>query len=175
MNRRAHNTVKAQRVGAPPRPGRMDRVLGAVEALAEADGDQTVTAFRQAVDAPALVAAVAACRAFARLEERGHLDAMLARYATLRQYLRRSSLCPFRPRSAASPLMAAITILRLLDTDMREGVDPDDPVASFRPSSSKTAGRPADLGDLPGPGGSRRAQGGNCSWRKAATMSRSGT
>ena len=43
----------------------MDRVLGAIDALAEADGDQTVAAFRQAVDAPGLVEAAAACRAFA--------------------------------------------------------------------------------------------------------------
>ncbi|MDF3015770.1 MAG: hypothetical protein K0R44_995 [Thermomicrobiales bacterium] len=138
MNRRAHNTVKAQQESVRRRAqAGMDRVLGAVEALAEADGDQTVTAFRQAVDAPALVAAVAACRAFARLEERGHLDAMLARYTTLRQYLPAFITLPFQAAVGSEPLMAAITILRALDAGMREGVDPDDPCgfvpAAWRP------------------------------------------
>jgi Domain of unknown function (DUF4158) len=160
MNRRANNTVKAQQESVRRRAqAGMDRVLGAVEALA--DGDQTVTAFRQAVDAPALVAAVAACRAFARLEERGHLDAMLARYATLRQYLPAFITLPFQAAVGSEPLMAAITILRALDAGMREGVDPDDP-CGFVPAAlphRKRQGRPADLGDLPGTGGSRRAQG----------------
>src|SRR3954468_15250203 len=138
MNRRAHNTVKAQQESLRRRAqAGMDHVLGAVEALAEADGNQTVTAFRQAVDAPALVAPVAACRAFARLEERGHLDAMLARYATLRQYLPAFITLPFQAAVGSEPLMAAITILRALDADMCEGVDPDDPCgfvpAAWRP------------------------------------------
>jgi hypothetical protein len=55
--------------------------------LATADGEQTVNAFREAVNAPTLIEAADACRAYERLEERGHLDAMLSRYGTLRQYL----------------------------------------------------------------------------------------
>ena len=43
-----------------------------------------------------LVEAAAACRAFERLEERGHLDAMLARYGMLRQYLPAFLALPFQ-------------------------------------------------------------------------------
>ncbi|MGE5602589.1 MAG: DUF4158 domain-containing protein, partial [Nitrososphaerales archaeon] len=66
MNRRARNTVKAQQdlLRRRVRAG-MNRVLGAIDALAAADGHQTLSAFREAVDAPALVAAAATCRAFA--------------------------------------------------------------------------------------------------------------
>jgi hypothetical protein len=62
-------------------------VLGAVDALIDADVDQTIAAFRAAVDAPKRAQAAVACRAYERLEQRGELDAMLARYGTLRQYL----------------------------------------------------------------------------------------
>jgi hypothetical protein len=81
----------------------MDRVLGGIDALAAADGDQTVQAFRKEVDAPGLVAAAAACRAFNRLEERGRLDAMLARYGRLRQFLPASWRCRSGPPPAVCP------------------------------------------------------------------------
>ena len=122
MNRRAQNAVKAQREALHRRArAGLDRVLGAVDALAEAEGDQTVTAFRAAVDAPALVVAAAACRAFNRLEERGHLDAMLARYATLRQYLPAFVALPFQASVGSEPLMTAIGILRELDAGTASG------------------------------------------------------
>ena len=128
MNRRAQNAVKAQQelLHRRARAG-LDRVLGAVDALAEADGDQTVTAFRAAVDAPALVAAAATCRAFSRLEERGHLDAMLARYGTLRQYLPAFVALPFQATVGSEPLMTAIGILRDLDAGTCKGLEPSDP------------------------------------------------
>ena len=65
----------------------MHRVLNAVDALIEADGEQTIAAFRAAIDAPKLAQAAGDCRAYERQERRGELDAKLARYETLRQYL----------------------------------------------------------------------------------------
>ena len=69
MSRRAENTVKErERVLRRSARSGMDRILGAVDALAAAAGDQTVQVFREEIDAPALVEAAAACRALSRLE-----------------------------------------------------------------------------------------------------------
>ena len=86
MNRRARGSVEEQRKSLRrlARDG-LHRVLGAIDELVTADGAQTLDAFRDALGTPALVEAAIACRAYERLEERGHLDAMLARYGTLRQ------------------------------------------------------------------------------------------
>ena len=88
MNRRSRTAVELRRKSLRRRArDGLQRLLGAVDALVAADGAQTVTDFREAQDAPALIEAAIACRAYERLEARGHLDAMLARYGTLRQYL----------------------------------------------------------------------------------------
>lgn len=122
MNRRAENTVEARERGLRRRArAGMDRVLGGIDALAAADGGQTVQAFREDVDAPGLVAAAAACRAFNRLEERGHLDAMLARYGRLRQFLPAFVTLPFQGAVGSESLLAAIGILRELDASARDG------------------------------------------------------
>lgn len=135
MNRRAQNAVKArERVLRRRARAGMDRVLGAIDALAEADAAQTVEAFREAVNAPGLVEAAVACRAFQRLEERGHLDAMLARYGTLRQYLPAFVALAFQAAVGSEGLMAAIAILRELDAGTREVVKPEDP-HSFVPAA----------------------------------------
>src|SRR3954452_3183521 len=84
----------------------------------------------------------AACRAFNRLEERGHLDAMLARYATLRQYLPAFVALPFQASVGSEPLMTAIGILRELDADTGLGIEPTDPrgfvPAAWRPFLMET-------------------------------------
>ncbi len=138
MNRRARNTVKAQeRVLRRQARAGMDRVLGAMDTLVAADGEQTVQAFRKEVNAASLVEAVAACRAFNRLEERGHLDAMLARYGTLRQYLPVFVALPLQAAIGSEGLIAALGILRDLDAGARERVERDDPqgfvAAGWRP------------------------------------------
>ena len=138
MNRRVQNTIKVrERVLRRRARAGMDRVLGAIDALAAANGDQTVQAFREEVNAPGLVEAAAACRAFNCLEERGHLDAMLARYGTLRQYLPAFVALPFQAVAGSEDLMAAVTVLRELDAGTRETVKPDDPhgfvPATWRP------------------------------------------
>ena len=138
MNRRARNAVKAdERVLRRRARAGMDRVLGAMDALVAADGEQKVEAFRVQVNATSLVEAVAACRAFNRLEERGHLDAMLARYGALRQYLPTFVALPFQAAVGSEALITAISILRDLDAGAREGVKPDDPLgfvpAAWRP------------------------------------------
>jgi hypothetical protein len=96
MNRRSRNSVEEQRrsLRRRARDG-LQRVLGAVDALVAADGTQTVTAFRDALDTSALVDAAVACRAYERLE------------AT------RSSRCHARALRHAAPIPARLLCLAI--------------------------------------------------------------
>ena len=89
------------------------------------------------MNAAALVEAAEACRAYERLEERGHLDAMLSRYGTLRQYLPSFLTLPFQAAAGSEPLLRAIDILRALDAGARGPLISDDPhgfgTADWRP------------------------------------------
>ncbi len=99
----------------PARP-----LLGAVDALVAADGSQTVTVFRDAQNPPALIEAAGACRAYERLEARGHLDAMLARYGTLRQYLPAFLALPFQAGAGSETLVRAIDVPRQLKPEFSD-------------------------------------------------------
>ena len=69
MNRRARNSVENQRKSLRRRArDGLHRVLGAIDELVAADGEQTLDAFRDALGTPALVDAAIACRAYERLE-----------------------------------------------------------------------------------------------------------
>ena len=129
-----------------------------------------------------LIEAAIACRAYERLEERGHLDAMLARYGTLRQYLPAFFALPFQAAAGSETLLRAIEILRALDAGTRGALTTDDPhgfvQADWRPHlvTRQAANSTAPSGKSPSP--SRFATPcapAACSWRKAATTSRSGT
>jgi Domain of unknown function (DUF4158) len=138
MNRRSRTAVELRRRA---RDG-LYRVLGTVDALVAADGAQTVTAFRDAQDPPALIEAAIACRAYERLEARGHLDAMLARYGTLRQYLPAFFALPFQAAAGSETLLGAIEILRAVDAGTRSALTTDDPhgfvQADWRPYLAPT-------------------------------------
>ncbi len=128
MNRRSRNSVERQRKSLRRRArDGLHRVLGAVDALVAADGTQTVTTFRNAQNPPALIEAAIACRAYERLEARGHLDAMLARYGTLRQYLPAFLALPFQATAGSETLLQAVEILRALDAGMRGPLTTNDP------------------------------------------------
>jgi TnpA family transposase len=128
MNRRARTSVEKRRKSLRRRArDGLHRVLGAVDALVAADGTQTVSAFRNAQDPPALIEAAIACRAYERLEARGHLDAMLARYGTLRQYLPAFFALPFRAAAGSETLLRAVESLRALDAGTRGPLATDDP------------------------------------------------
>lgn len=128
MNRRSRTAVETRRktLRRHARDG-LHRVLGAVDTLVTTDGAQTVSALREALDAPALIEAASACRAYERLEARGHLDAMLARYSTLRQYLPAFLALPFHAAAGSEALLQAIEILRALDAGTRGPLTPSDP------------------------------------------------
>ena len=128
MNRRARNSVERQRKSLRRRArDGLHRVLGAVDALVAAEGMQTVAVFRDAQNPPALIEAAIACRAYERLEARGHLDAMLARYGTLRQYLPAFLALPFQAAAGSETLLEAVEILRALDAGTRGPLTTHDP------------------------------------------------
>jgi hypothetical protein len=64
---------------------------------------------------------------YERLEARGHLDAMLARYGTLRQYLPAFLALPFQAAAGSETLLRAIESLRALDAGTRGALTTDDP------------------------------------------------
>jgi len=128
MNRRSRTAVETRRKSLRRRArDGLHRVLGAVDALVAAEGTQTVTALREALDTPALIEAAIACRTYERLEARGHLDAMLARYSTLRQYLPAFLALPFQAAAGSETLLRAIEIQRALDAGARGPLTPEDP------------------------------------------------
>jgi len=128
MNRRARTSVEKRRkiLRRRARDG-LHRVLGTVDALVAADDAQTVSAFRDTQNPPALIEAAIACRAYERLETRGHLDAMLARYGTLRQYLPAFFALPFQAAAGSETLLRAVESLRALDAGTRGPLTTDDP------------------------------------------------
>jgi TnpA family transposase len=127
MNRLSRNAVEKQRkpLHRRARDG-LQLMLSAIDELVAADGGQTLDAFRNALGTPALVEAAQACRAYERLEARGHLDAMLARYSTLRQYLPAFFALPFQAAAGSEPLLRAIEIQRALDAGTRSALTTDD-------------------------------------------------
>ena len=128
MNRRARNSVEKQRKSLRRRArDGLHRVLGAVDALVAADGAQIVSVFRDAQNPPAPIEAAIACRAYERLEARGHLDAMLARYGTLRQYLPAFFALPFQAAAGNEALLQAIEAVRALDAGTRGPLTTIDP------------------------------------------------
>jgi TnpA family transposase len=128
MNRRSRSSVEEQRKSLHRRArDGLHRVLGAIDELVAADGAQTLDAFRDALGTPALVDAAIACRAYERLEARGHLDAMLARYGTLRQYLPAFFTLPFQAAAGSETLLRAIEIQRALDAGTHGALTTDDP------------------------------------------------
>ena len=162
MNRRSRNAVENQRKSLRRRArDGLHRLLGAVDALVAAEGAQTVTDFRDALGTPALIEAAIACRAYERLEERGHLDAMLARYGTLRQYLPAFFALPFQAAAGSETILKAIEILRALDAGTRGALTTDDPhgfvQADWRPHLiTRRQTRPRHLGNRPRLRGARR-------------------
>jgi len=128
MNRRARTSVEKRRKSLRRRArDGLHRVLGAVDALVAADGAQTVAEFRDGQNPPALIEAAIACRAYERLEARGHLDAMLARYGTLRQYLPAFFALPFQAAAGSEVLLRAVESLRALDAGARSPLTTEDP------------------------------------------------
>jgi len=65
----------------------IDTLLATVDALLDADREAPISSLQKDIDEESLRGAAADCRAFARLEERGFVDELAARYGDLRKYL----------------------------------------------------------------------------------------
>jgi TnpA family transposase len=128
MNRTARHAVEARHrdLRRPARDG-LNTVLGAIDALLAAAPDETAASLCIRLDATALGKAATTCRAFTRLEERGLLDALLARYTTLRQYLPAFFELPFQAAAGSEPLLVAVTTARALNAGTRTALHAGDP------------------------------------------------
>src|SRR4030095_6201030 len=81
-----------------------------------------------------LQSAVSACRDFQRLEERGYLDELEARYPILRRYLPTFLLLPFAATTGCEALLQAIELQRQLDAGTLTALPIDAP-CEFIPSA----------------------------------------
>lgn len=181
MSRRARLAADAQlRVWRRRARDGLERVLGAIETLNAASPEETVAVFRERIGAPKMAEAVTACRIFARLEDRGYLDAMLARYGTLRQYLPSFAALPLQAAAGSESLLAAIRVLRALDRGARDTVETTDPCgfvpAAWRPFLVENGRVDRRIWEIALAQALRDALvPATCSWPRAASTSRSGT
>jgi len=80
-------------------------MAGTVEAMVAADGAQTLAAFSRDTGSTGAGGGHCLLPGEGALGKTRHLDAMLARYTNLRQYLPAFLLCPFKPLPAARTLL----------------------------------------------------------------------
>ena len=94
----------------------------------------TLATLLQDIDAAVLREAVAVCDERQRLEDRGEIDALRARYSGLRRYLPAFFALPFRGEPGSEAVLSALDVVRQLDREvdhggeleLRAGVDADD-------------------------------------------------
>jgi hypothetical protein len=95
----------------------VETVLLAIDILLAppADGQDVRAQVSQRVGLEQLQEAAQSCREFKRLEERGQLDELCARYVNLRRYLPAFFSLPFAGEKGSEELLGALTLLRRLD------------------------------------------------------------
>ncbi len=141
MCRRARNAFEEQyrQFRRKAKEG-LDLVLSAMDNLLEpANADQNrLERLYQQIDELTLRDAVASCRQFKRLEERGYLDELCARYSPLRRYLPAFFGLPFQAETGSKPLLAAVDLVRRLDSD-ELGTLPVNAPSDFVPAAWRAA------------------------------------
>jgi TnpA family transposase len=117
----------------------VETVLLAIDVLLAPPSDGDIRAqVSQRVGLEQLHEAAQSCREFQRLEERGQLDELCARYTNLRRYLPAFFGLPFAGERGSEELLAAIAILRRLDAG--EVADlPKDAPCHFVPAAWRAA------------------------------------
>ena len=115
-------------------------VLAAVDILLDSASarENRLDRLYQQIDEQNLREAVMSCRYFKRLEERGYLDELCARYAPLRRYLPTFFGLPFQAEIGSEPLLAAIDLVRRLDSDELKALPVDAP-CDFVPAAWRAA------------------------------------
>jgi TnpA family transposase len=81
----------------------------------ERSPETTLATLRQELGETTLRDAVTICMERQRLEERGEIDALRARYPGLRRYLPAFFALPFQGEPGSEPILAGLTLLRQLD------------------------------------------------------------
>jgi len=115
-------------------------VLEAMDILfsAKQSGVDALFSIYSQIAEPRLRDAVESCREFKRLEERGYLDELCARYTNLRRYLPDFLKLPFAAEAGNEDLTTTITLLRHLDAGEIRQL-PDDAPSSFIPAAWRPA------------------------------------
>jgi hypothetical protein len=118
----------------------LETVLAAVDILLDSAHarENRLEKFYQQIEEQTLREAVMSCRHFKRLEERGYLDELCARYAALRRYLPTFFGLSFQAEIGSESLLAAIDLVRRLDLDELK-VLPVDAPCDFVPTAWRTA------------------------------------
>jgi TnpA family transposase len=120
----------------------LDTLLAAVGVLLDADRAAPVSSLYEKLSEPELRQAGTDCRAFARLEERGLVDELAARYGDLRRYLPAFLRLPFEATAGSEALLAAVEAARKLDSGASEKLLDDAP-RHFVPASWRKVACPA--------------------------------
>jgi TnpA family transposase len=90
--------------------------------------------FRDTIDAKALQQAVEDCQAYQRLEDRGYVDALHARYPPLRRYLPAFYTLPFVGEPGTASLQTGLQLVTQLDTGVRHTL-PEEAPTDFVPTA----------------------------------------
>src|SRR5713101_9348562 len=97
--------------------------------------DTTLAALlREAIDAKALQQAIEDCQAYQRLEERGYVDALHARYPPLRRYLPAFYTLPFVGEPGTASLQTGLQLVTQLDAGTRKTL-PEEAPTDFVPTA----------------------------------------
>ena len=141
MNRRARNTLEKRRRELRSRAKRgLDTVLQALEILLDPERprETVLTELYLEIEEPKLREALHHCRAFQRLEDRGLIDELCARYSQLKRYLPTFFELPFQAESGAQSLLTAVLLARRFSRGEIKAL-PDDTPIEFVPSAWRNA------------------------------------
>jgi TnpA family transposase len=120
----------------------LDILLDAVDVMLDTDRGAPISRLYETITEAELRGAATDCRAFARLEERGLVDELAARYADLRRYLPAFLRLPFEAAAGSETLLAAIEVTRRLDSGASEALLDDAP-RHFVPAAWRKMACPA--------------------------------
>jgi TnpA family transposase len=139
MCRRAHHAFEEQhRLFRRKAKEGLETVLTAVDLVLDSASETRLDQLHEQIDEQTLREAVRSCRHFQRLEERGCLDELCARYAPLRRYLPAFFGLSFQAQIGSESLVAAIDLVRRLDGEEQKTLPVDAP-RDFVPAAWRAA------------------------------------
>ena len=141
MNRRAQHALDARRraLRRHAKAG-LDMVLAALELILDPTRPPATARMElyAAVDEPSLRTAIQRCRTWQRLEDRGFVDELRARYAHLKRYLPTFLTLPFAATPGMQPLLTALDLVRRLYAGDLKALPADAPL-QFVPAAWRRA------------------------------------